>query len=97
MFPFEAKRKNRKRNEVKRKIFGSETKRKYAVLILFWSEAKNSKQKEAKGSEKNYLFSRERVKRMRTGCRFALKENNCFFKQAHPNPEQTFSPPLPPD
>jgi hypothetical protein len=33
---------------VKRDNFGSETKPKYAVLIMLWSEAKNLKQKEAK-------------------------------------------------
>jgi hypothetical protein len=30
------------------KIFGSKTKRKYAVGISLWSKAKNSKRKEAK-------------------------------------------------
>jgi hypothetical protein len=52
----------RKQNEkeAKRKNFGSERKQKYALLILLWSEAKNSKRKEAK---KKYFFSRERVKR----------------------------------
>jgi hypothetical protein len=55
----------RKQNEkeAKRKIFGSETKRKYALLISLWSEAKNSKQKEE-------IFLRERAKRMRNGSRF---------------------------
>jgi hypothetical protein len=56
-----------KRSEAKRKFFGSETKRKYALLISLRSEAKNSKQKEAK---KNIYFSRERAKRMRNGSRF---------------------------
>jgi hypothetical protein len=37
----------------KRKFFGSETKRKYDLLISLRSEAKNSKRKEAK---KKYLF-----------------------------------------
>jgi hypothetical protein len=51
-FAFEAKRKcneaktKRKRSETKN--FGSQTKRKYALLISLWSEAKNSKRKEAK-------------------------------------------------
>ncbi len=48
LFRFEAKRKDRKWNEEKQKCFGSKTKRKYALLVLLWSEAKNSKQKEAK-------------------------------------------------
>ncbi len=52
------------RFEAKRKIFGSETKRKYALLILLRSEAKNLKRKEAK---KNIYFSHERAKRMRNG------------------------------
>jgi hypothetical protein len=36
------------RFEAKRKIFVSETKRKKALLISLWSEAKNLKRKEAK-------------------------------------------------
>jgi hypothetical protein len=47
-FRLEAKRKNRKRNEAKRKNFGCETRRKYGLLISLWLEAKNSKRKEAK-------------------------------------------------
>ncbi len=47
-FHFEAKQKDRKRNEAKRQNFGSKTKRKYALLISLWSEAKNLKRKEAK-------------------------------------------------
>jgi hypothetical protein len=47
-FHLEAKQKNKKRNEAKQKIFGSETKRKYCVFILLWLEAKNSKQKDVK-------------------------------------------------
>ncbi len=50
-------------------MFGSEIKRKYALLISLWSEAKNSKRNEAKRSE--HFFSRERAKRMRNGSRFA--------------------------
>jgi hypothetical protein len=50
-----------KQNEAKRKIFGSETKRKYGVFISLWLEAKNSKRNEAK---KNKIFSRERAKRI---------------------------------
>jgi hypothetical protein len=46
--PLKAKRKNQKRNEAKRKLFGSETKRKYGVFISLWLEAKNLKRKEAK-------------------------------------------------
>jgi hypothetical protein len=64
-FRFEAKRKDRKRNETKPTIFGSETKRKYALLISLWSEAKNSKQNEAKRRE--IFFSRERAKRISFG------------------------------
>jgi hypothetical protein len=55
----------------------------YALLILLWSEAKNSKRKEAK----KIIISRERVKRMRNGSRFAsfcFEANNFFAKQAHP-------------
>ncbi len=44
----EVKQSKTKRSEVKRKNFGSETKRKYALLISLWSDAKNSKRKEAK-------------------------------------------------
>jgi hypothetical protein len=44
-FCFEAQRKDRKRNK---QFFGSEIKQKYALLISLWSEAKNSKRKEAK-------------------------------------------------
>jgi hypothetical protein len=55
-FSLEAKRKNHKRNEAKLKIFGSETKRKYGVFISLWLEAKNSKRKEAKRSEKKIIF-----------------------------------------
>jgi hypothetical protein len=44
------------RFEAKRKIFISETKRKKALLISLWSEAKNSKQNEAKRSEKKFVF-----------------------------------------
>jgi hypothetical protein len=47
-FRVKAKRKNQMRNEAKRKLFGSETKRKYGVFISLWLEAKNSKRKEAK-------------------------------------------------
>jgi hypothetical protein len=47
-FRLEAKQKNQTRNEAKRKIFGSETKRKYGVFISLWLKAKNSKRKEAK-------------------------------------------------
>jgi hypothetical protein len=47
-FRLEAKPKNQKRNEAKRKIFGSETKRKYGVFISLWLKAKNLKRKEAK-------------------------------------------------
>jgi hypothetical protein len=57
------------RFEAKRKIFVSKTKRKKALLISLWSEAKNLKRKEAK---KNLFFSSERAKRMRNGSGFAL-------------------------
>jgi hypothetical protein len=50
-FRIEAKRKDRKRNEAKQKNFGNKTKRKYALLISLWSEAKNSQRNEAKRSE----------------------------------------------
>jgi hypothetical protein len=42
---FEAKRKNQKRNE---KFLEAKQSEKYALIILLWSEAKKSKQKEAK-------------------------------------------------
>jgi hypothetical protein len=54
-FRFEVKRKDREQNEAKQKNFGSKTKRKYALLILLWSEAKNLKRKEAK--KKNLFFT----------------------------------------
>jgi hypothetical protein len=71
--------KNRKRNEAKRKIVGSKTKRKYGVLISLLVEAKNSKRKEAK----KLIFSRERAKRMRNGSRFASFrfETKTFLKR----------------
>jgi hypothetical protein len=56
-FLIEAKRKDRKRNEAKRKNYGSKTKRKYALLISLWSEAKNSKRNEAKRSEFFFFFT----------------------------------------
>jgi hypothetical protein len=53
LFRFEAKRKKiRKRNEAKWKLFGSETKRKYGVLISLWLDAKNLKQKEGEKIKK---------------------------------------------
>ncbi len=57
-FRLEAKRKNQKRNEAKRKDFGSEKKRKYGVFISLWLEAKNSKRKEVKWIEKIIFFFR---------------------------------------
>jgi hypothetical protein len=78
-FCIEAKRKDRKRNKVKRKTFGSETKRKYALLISLWSEAKNSKRNEAKRSEKKLFFFhvsvRNACKMDLVSLRFALKQN----------------------
>ncbi len=84
LFRFTSKRNKAKKHlfrfalKRKRKLFGSETKRKYALLISLRSEAKNSKRKEAK---KNIYFSRERVKRMRNGSRFASFrfEGKTFF------------------
>jgi hypothetical protein len=49
---------------------GSETKRKYALLISLWSEAKNSKRKEAEKT-----FSREHAKRI--SFRFEAKSFFC--------------------
>ncbi len=46
---------------MRKEKIGSETEQKYALLILLWSKAKNSKRKEAK----KIFFSRERAKRMR--------------------------------
>ncbi len=88
------KQKDRKRNEAKRKIFGSKTKRKYALLISLWLEAKNSKRKEAKRSEKkNNIFSRERAKRMRNGSRFASFrfEAKIFFLRNRRTLSRTYS------
>jgi hypothetical protein len=84
-FRIEAKRKDRKRNKAKRKNFGSKTKRKYALLISLWSEAKNSKRNEAKRSVKK-KFSPERRKRMQNGSRFASRKF-FFAKPAHPTQE----------
>jgi hypothetical protein len=88
-FRIEAKRKDRKRNEAKRKNYGSKTKRKYALLISLWSEAKNSKRNETKRSEKNVVFFHVSV---RNACetdlvslRFALKRKFFFAKPAHPS------------
>ncbi len=69
-FHFEAKRKDRKRNEAKRKMFGSEIKRKYALLISLWSEAQNLKRKIKFG------FSRERAKRIS----FRFEAKNFFWR-----------------
>jgi hypothetical protein len=68
----------RKQNEkeAKRKIFRGETKRKYALLIALWSEAKNSKRKEAK--KKFFRVS------VRNGSRFALKRKFFFEKTGAP-------------
>jgi hypothetical protein len=60
-FRFEAKQgekrfRNQKQNEAKRKIFGSETKRKYGVFVSHWLKTKNSKRKEAKWSEKKKII-----------------------------------------
>ncbi len=71
----EMKRKQNEK-EAKRKIFRGETKRKYALLISLWSEAKNSKRKEAK---KNFF----RVS-VRNGSRFALKRKIFFAKTGAP-------------
>ncbi len=71
LFRFEAKQINRKRNKAKRKIFESETKRKYAVLVSLWSEAKF------------FFFSRECAKHMRNGSRFAsfrFEAQNFFLR-----------------
>jgi hypothetical protein len=62
------------RFEAKRKVFGSKTKRKYAVLILLRSEAKNLKRKEATKK----VFSREPAKR---------NEILYIAKPAHPSLE----------
>jgi hypothetical protein len=61
------KRKPNKK-DAKQKLFGSETKQKYALIISLWSKAKNLKRK-----AKKIYISRERTKRMRNGSRFAMK------------------------
>jgi hypothetical protein len=84
LFRFALKRKGKigsetKRNEAKRKNFGSKTKRKYALLISFWSEAKSSEKKR----EKKFVFSREFAKCMRNGSRFAslrFEATNFFLR-----------------
>jgi hypothetical protein len=75
LFRFALKQNKKIGNKTKQKFFGSETKQKYAVLISLWSEAINSKRKEAK---KNL---RERAKKMRNGSHFALfaSKRNIFF------------------
>jgi hypothetical protein len=90
---FKAKQKNRKWNKAKQKIFGSETKRKYAVLILLWSEVKNSKRK--KGG--TILFFHVSVQKAcetdLVSLHFALKRKIFFAKLAHPSihyPAETF-------
>jgi hypothetical protein len=70
-FRIEVKRKDWKQNEAKQKNYESKTKRKYALLISLWAEAKNSKRNEAKRSEKKSFFSRQRAKHIRNGSRFA--------------------------
>jgi hypothetical protein len=84
IFYFVSLQSEMKRSEAKRKMFGSEIKRKYALLISLWSEAKNSKRNEAKRSEKKILFPRERAKRMRNGSRFALKRKIFFCETGAP-------------
>jgi hypothetical protein len=80
--------KNQKRNEAKRQIFGSKTKRKYSVFLSLWLEAKNSKRNEVKKKK----ISRERAKRMRNGSGFAsfrfeakqiFKRNRRTLTQSH--------------
>jgi ABC-type transporter MlaC component len=87
-FRFEAKRKDRKLIEAKQKMFGSEIKQKYALLISLWSEAKNSKRNKAKRSEKkNFVFHvtvRNACKTDLVSLRFALKRKIFFAKPAHP-------------
>jgi hypothetical protein len=59
------KRNDKIGSKIKRdeKYFGSETKRKYGVLISLWIEAKNLKRKirsekfEAKKSKQNFFFA----------------------------------------
>jgi hypothetical protein len=59
-FFLEAKQKNLKRNDAKRKIFGSETKQKYSVFISLWLEVKNSKRNEAKKKKNVHVSVRNR-------------------------------------
>jgi hypothetical protein len=73
-----------KRSEAKRNIFVSETKRKKALLISLWSEAKNSKRKAKK---KNFFFHMS----VRNACetdlvllRFALKRKIFFCETGAP-------------
>ncbi len=65
--------------EAKQKLFGSETKQKYALLISLWSKAKNLKRK----AKKNIF----RVS-VRNACETDLvslwSENKFFAKPAHP-------------
>ncbi len=55
-FRLEANQKNLKRNEAERKIYGSETKRKYGLVISLWFEAKNLKRKRSKMKRKKKKF-----------------------------------------
>ncbi len=87
-FRLKAKQKNQKRNETKRKIFGSETKQKYGVFISLWLKAKNSKRKKAKWSEKKIIFFRVSV---RNACetdlvslRFAWKRKTFWSETGAP-------------
>ncbi len=77
-FRLESKQKNHKRNEAKRKIFGSETKQKYGVFISLWLEAKNSMRKEAKCSKKKkfYVSVQNACETDLILLRFALKRKN---------------------
>ncbi len=69
--PLKAKRKNQKRNEAKRKLFGSEkAKIRCIYFALVGSEKFEAKRSEMKRKNKKF-FSRERAKRMRNGSRFA--------------------------
>jgi ABC-type transporter MlaC component len=74
-------------NKGKRKTFGSEAKRKYALLISLWSEEKNSKRNEAKRSEKNVFFHvsvRNACETDLVSLRFALKRKKFFGETGAP-------------
>jgi hypothetical protein len=73
-----------KQNEAKRKIFGSETKRKYGVFISLWLEAKNSKRNEAQKKIFFHVNVRNACETDLVSLRFALKRKNFLSETGAP-------------